>query len=251
MNSEITQAIETIVLICRNKDIACFCTARGVSAHPEKSATRHVLCSGSRAGHFWRKAGSIRPLRNARAGSIARAGEATGAANPDEDRDGRRRGVLAQSGAARRGRRPGACGLSQAARGRPRRQRIRRRSHRSGQDARPGRGILARRSATHRRTAEPAGQGLSRSVGVGGEAARRRGSAAGRARRRRTTSAFADPEWTQNQFFDFLKQAYLLTAGWADKLGAATPRTSIRTPGRRPNSTCGRSPMRCRRRISS
>ena len=29
---------------------------------------------------------------------------------------------------------------------------------------------------------------------------------------------FADPEWTQNQFFDFLKQAYLLTARWADKL---------------------------------
>jgi polyhydroxyalkanoate synthase subunit PhaC len=29
---------------------------------------------------------------------------------------------------------------------------------------------------------------------------------------------FADPEWTQNQFFDFLKQAYLLTAGWADTL---------------------------------
>jgi polyhydroxyalkanoate synthase len=27
---------------------------------------------------------------------------------------------------------------------------------------------------------------------------------------------FADPEWTQNQFFDFLKQAYLITAGWAD-----------------------------------
>jgi polyhydroxyalkanoate synthase len=29
---------------------------------------------------------------------------------------------------------------------------------------------------------------------------------------------FADPEWTQNQFFDFLKQAYLLTTDWADKL---------------------------------
>jgi polyhydroxyalkanoate synthase len=29
---------------------------------------------------------------------------------------------------------------------------------------------------------------------------------------------FADPEWSSNQFFDFLKQAYLLTAGWADKL---------------------------------
>ena len=27
---------------------------------------------------------------------------------------------------------------------------------------------------------------------------------------------FTDPEWTQNQFFDFLKQAYLVTAGWAD-----------------------------------
>jgi len=29
---------------------------------------------------------------------------------------------------------------------------------------------------------------------------------------------FSDPEWTQNQFFDFLKQAYLLTAHWADTL---------------------------------
>jgi polyhydroxyalkanoate synthase len=31
---------------------------------------------------------------------------------------------------------------------------------------------------------------------------------------------FSDPEWTQNQFFDFLKQAYLLTAQWADTLVA-------------------------------
>jgi len=29
---------------------------------------------------------------------------------------------------------------------------------------------------------------------------------------------FADPEWSSNQFFDFLKQAYLLTTLWADKL---------------------------------
>jgi polyhydroxyalkanoate synthase subunit PhaC len=29
---------------------------------------------------------------------------------------------------------------------------------------------------------------------------------------------FADPEWSQNQYFDFLKQAYLLTANWADRL---------------------------------
>jgi polyhydroxyalkanoate synthase subunit PhaC len=29
---------------------------------------------------------------------------------------------------------------------------------------------------------------------------------------------FADPEWKTNQFFDFLKQAYLLTSEWADRL---------------------------------
>ena len=29
---------------------------------------------------------------------------------------------------------------------------------------------------------------------------------------------FVDPEWSQNQFFDFLKQAYLLTTNWADHL---------------------------------
>jgi polyhydroxyalkanoate synthase len=29
---------------------------------------------------------------------------------------------------------------------------------------------------------------------------------------------FADPEWSQNQFFDFLKQAYLLTIQWAQHL---------------------------------
>ncbi len=29
---------------------------------------------------------------------------------------------------------------------------------------------------------------------------------------------FADPEWTQNQFYDFLKQLYLLTVQWSEKL---------------------------------
>ena len=29
---------------------------------------------------------------------------------------------------------------------------------------------------------------------------------------------FADPEWSSNQFFDFLKQAYLLTVKWANQL---------------------------------
>src|ERR1700722_1078677 len=29
---------------------------------------------------------------------------------------------------------------------------------------------------------------------------------------------FVDPEWSSNQFFDFLKQAYLLTVTWANRL---------------------------------
>ena len=34
----------------------------------------------------------------------------------------------------------------------------------------------------------------------------------------RKDKRFADPDWSQNQFFDFLKQAYLLTVNWADHL---------------------------------
>jgi len=33
-----------------------------------------------------------------------------------------------------------------------------------------------------------------------------------------TDKRFSDPEWSSNQFFDFLKQAYLLTTGWANQL---------------------------------
>ena len=158
----------------------------------------------------------------------------------------RRRGVLAQSGAAHRGRRPGARRLYQAARGRPRRQRVRRRGHRSRQDARPGRGILAGRSAAHRRTAEPARQGLSRSVGVGGQAACRRRGAARRARPRRATSA--SPIRNGREPVLRFPQAGLSADRAAGPTHwSATPPTSIRTPGRRPNSTCGRSPTRCRR----
>jgi polyhydroxyalkanoate synthase subunit PhaC len=35
-----------------------------------------------------------------------------------------------------------------------------------------------------------------------------------------TDKRFADPEWSSNQFYDFLKQAYLLTASWANQLVA-------------------------------
>ncbi len=33
-----------------------------------------------------------------------------------------------------------------------------------------------------------------------------------------TDKRFADPEWASNQFFDFLRQVYLLTTDWANKL---------------------------------
>ena len=29
---------------------------------------------------------------------------------------------------------------------------------------------------------------------------------------------FTDPDWSSNQFFDFLKQAYLLAVKWADHM---------------------------------
>ena len=34
---------------------------------------------------------------------------------------------------------------------------------------------------------------------------------------------FADPEWSSNQFYDFMKQAYLLTTQWADRLVKNAP----------------------------
>ncbi|HEY5965353.1 MAG TPA: class I poly(R)-hydroxyalkanoic acid synthase [Xanthobacteraceae bacterium] len=38
----------------------------------------------------------------------------------------------------------------------------------------------------------------------------------------RRDKRFADPEWTTNHFFDFVKQAYLLGTGWAEQLVADT-----------------------------
>ena len=51
---------------------------------------------------------------------------------------------------------------------------------------------------------------------------------------------FTDPEWSSNQFYDFLKQAYLLTTQWADRL-VKNAQASTRTPATRPSSTSGRS----------
>ena len=75
-------------------------------------------------------------------GRVRARGENSGSGHRDHGRAGfqawrrRRRDVLAQSGAARRGRRPGARRLSAAARARPRPRRACRRDRRSRQDAR-------------------------------------------------------------------------------------------------------------------
>ena len=61
---------------------------------------------------------------------------------------------------------------------------------------------------------------------------------------------FTDPEWSQNQFFDFLKQVYLLTVQWGDRLVPATPVKSTSKRGKRRRSMSSRLPMRSRRRIS-
>ena len=86
----------------------------------------------------------------------------------------RHRAILAQSGAARGTKRPRARRLSAAARARPHPRRACRRDRRDRQNARPSRRILAVRSATRRRIAEPARQGLSRTLGRVRQAARRR-----------------------------------------------------------------------------
>ena len=78
--------------------------------------------------------------------------------------------------------------------------------------------ILAQRPAARARAAVRARPVLSRSVG-------HRGASAWPAKKPQPVAApdprdkrFADPEWSSNQFFDFLKQAYLLTVNWADHL---------------------------------
>ena len=145
---------------------------------------------------------------------------------PTRPRTGRRigktgsidRGVRAQSRPHDRGRRQGARRLYEAARGRQDQRRTGRRRHRRGQDRRPGGGILAVRSRSARSNCRPAS---AAPISICGPAR----SSAWPASRPAPVVApdpkdkrFADPEWSQNQFFDFLKQAYLLTAQWAEQL---------------------------------
>ena len=93
-----------------------------------------------------------------------------------------------------------------------------RRDERHGQDARRGRGatgcpIRTARSNCNRGSAAP--------ISICGA---RRPSACPAKRAGPVVAPdpkdrrFADPEWSSNQFFDFVKQAYLLSTNWADHL---------------------------------
>ena len=50
---------------------------------------------------------------------------------------------------------------------------------------------------------------------------------------------FDHPEWRDNPYFDFLKQAYVLTTRWAKDLVERAPTSSTRRRATRRSSTCG------------
>jgi polyhydroxyalkanoate synthase len=56
----------------------------------------------------------------------------------------------------------------------------------------------------------------------------------------RKDKRFSDEDWQKNPFFDFLRQAYFVTADWAEKL-VTEPKASTSTPATRPASTSSRS----------
>ena len=92
------------------------------------------------------------------------------------------------------------------------------------------------------------GKRLSRSVGAAAKRLAGEQAAAGR-RARPEGQALRRPGMASNQFFDFLKQAYLLTARWADKLVSDADGLDPHTR-QKAEFYVGRSPTRCRRRIS-
>ena len=148
-------------------------------------------------------------------------------AKRDDDRASDRRAISrqgpgtlrAEPGAHGRAGRQGGVRLGRAARkGRGARQR-RRARRRHGQDLLQAHRILAVRSAARAGGADAAVRRLHDRLG-------QRHPARSRAAKRRTmrsspsaaTSAFRTPNGARNAFFDFLKQAYLVTSRWAADL---------------------------------
>ena len=121
---------------------------------------------------------------------------------------------------------------------------------RSRQDARPGRGILAGRPAARAGSCRTA---WARPISICG-LRRQNVSPARRSRRSSTPGSRRQALCRSGMVVEpvlRLPQAGLSADARAGPSNwSATPPTSIRTPGRRPSSTSGRSPTRCRRRIS-
>ena len=138
---------------------------------------------------------------------------------PGDDAAAGLRGAFAQRRPLRRGGRQGARGLSEAA-SRPARREARARRRKSP--------TWSRRSAASPNITPPTRSAPSR------RRPRCRGSSStsGRSTLRRLAGEetppvaapepgdkrFADPEWRANPYFDFIKQAYVLTTRWADDL---------------------------------
>ena len=149
-----------------------------------------------------------------------------------------------------RGRRQGAGRLYEAARGRRRQDRNVGRGRRRGEDARQGRGILARRSVARDRIAVAVSaapisiSGARRSSGspannTSPSPSPIRATAASPIRNGRRTSS------------SISSSRPICSRRNGPTISSRMPRTSIRIRGTRPSSICARSRTRSRRRISS
>ena len=132
---------------------------RAGEAATAKPCLQTRLAGGRGPGHFSRSGTDMTRMEKPHHRAGQRTGQGNRSQRPEPARSigcGRRRGLRAQSRPHDRGRRQGARRLYEAARGRQNQRRTGRRRHRRGQDRRPGRGILAVRSASARSNCRPA-----------------------------------------------------------------------------------------------
>ena len=115
----------------------------------------------------------------------------------------------------------------------------RRRRRRNDPLARQSRRILPVRAAAGIRGAGGAVGQVHRACGPRRCSASRATHASPVAEPDRSDKRFADPAWRDNPFFDFIKQAYVLTTRWADDLVRRGRRTRSARRARRRSSICG------------
>ena len=145
--------------------------------------------------------------------------------------------------------RPGARGLSEAAREWRGPGQAAQRTRRGHQDIHRRGRVLAVGQRAIGGTADEDGQGLSGSLGFGdAPPCRRTGAAGDRALAAR--QAFQGSRMEIEPVFRFRDAGLSADDAVGAAIWCATPKASIRTPARRPSSTSSRSPTRWRRRIS-